>query len=1466
MGMFDDLIPQKASSTPAPSGDTGLFDDLIPDKPAAPARPKMSAEQLRQHVERSIKAAREHEGEAGVGQFAMESAAGAGQAVLNLPEAVKHGMLADIINVASGHKERVPQGKYSGMLAELKTAAKDLPGVRDALAGSWSADPEGFSQHMVEGLESDPELAVVPMAAGGRAGAGLLKAARQASKAAKAAEAAGDAAAAAAHTKTAAELTKAGVSASRKAGAAAGAGLAAGESVAEQKYVHGQDVTLGETALQAGLGYLGGQAMGEAGAKVGASALGRKLADEAAKPKLTALGTADKEAELARLQAQKNAQTLAQDPRQHPTYISDDVDRAITDYLRAPKGAAKAEAKKALDTLRKPPAKLSPEQALATVRKLQAEHPGLSDDEAAHVIDRQEQQAAQAHKEMMGKVDARQAYLTERARLAKAAGRASRASEIAEQVRQQREAEAQANAPRPGLPAPRLVDVGGVLVPETEAEAARTAAERRALMEKYKDQPSDVKREAERGLHAALPAPRIIDIGGGKLAYEGRSAEEAAFQEKYRDQPADKPKPLAGEAEQTVPESVAPDADYSWVSEYGPGEARNKGAERVPEQDIPRLPEYEDVSRAQAEARAIRDKAVRSGKEGATVGESVEQGAPEADWLSAYDPGDVTRNKGAERVAEQDLPQGAVDTDAMQRDLKAYAKATRQEGKMDPVLARKLGLTAAGAALGGIYLDKDDARKGAVAGAILGLGLATPSVLRAAATTTAAAYTTIMAPVDAAIKRAVQVQSVLERGAAAAGNKMGRTPYKAAKAAAATGALSWFMDWQPVGTKQQDPATRRAISAVATAALAGTLRYMLGQGLNARAANFLHAPGLEGVGLDVPRKTFTHVDDLLLEHAANTNIEDVNTAVRLNAYNKLAAGHVIDGTVLKALEKSPEEVAKLPANTQEVVRLQKEYYAKTGAEAKRLGVIKGMLDNYAPHIFDMSDRHTREVIEAWGVTKSGVGRASSTRTRQLPGTIQELMDSKLGLKFKTLNANDVMLSYHRAMISAIEDKRLIDGLERAGGLAEKPYVMPLGKDMPEGYVAMRDVKGLEGHPYMEGKAIDSQLVPFVRMRLKAVRPGAAAAAYDNVTGTVKAIGVSASMFHARSLFESAVQAGINPATAARNMPEYMKMIAEGQSQNWQRAGLKLAAGAPEGFRASGLGQKVYETMQRAGIGPVAALGKGYRKLSDMQEHMTFGVMQNGLKLQTAETIKGELLERVAQSGAEVTPGVEQAIEKQAAAYTNTLYGGINWTQEALDAESEMGFRAASWMASPQGQRFMARAVFAPDWLYASLNIAARATGVKPTAPELRALYQQAFYRNLLMTYAAKKALEHAFGSSDDDAKHPAFNHVQMGDGRYLQIFKHGGEAQHAVEDPMRFIINKASPLPSMAVAAVGDVKEHKEAFRITQDLLEKNLPFWTTAAIEGGQPDVPVTTKQFVEQSALSIIGAQTYGKKKKDQ
>lgn len=574
------------------------------------------------------------------------------------------------------------------------------------------------------------------------------------------------------------------------------------------------------------------------------------------------------------------------------------------------------------------------------------------------------------------------------------------------------------------------------------------------------------------------------------------------------------------------------------------------------------------------------------------------------------------------------------------------------------------------------------------------------------------------------------------------------------------------------------------------------------------------------------------------------------------------------------------DLSSLTGPQRSVAEKLQQNYAAFWEYADNAGTSIGRRENYSPQVWDLADRKTRDILDAWRAERGEpaidingpLGRAlrdAGTDPQQFsPFMLRRAIDNPiegmaLGLKPKSLDAADLFETYARSMATAVERGKALTALKELVFDDGVPAIVTREQN-PGNYVKV-------DNPELEGLRIHEDIAPTVKVLMETNNPGVIATAIQTLAYTTKRALVSYSFFHPKALVEAYIGAGGNPLQVKGAIDAALKRYQEGGVGDVIDKGLEggLKIGAPledvlgrEKFKE--ILERTANALDTAGQPirlPAGAPLRGLKALDEGLQRLTWNYIHTGLKLDTFMR-KFETL-RMKNPKAS-----EKEIARQAAEFTNATFGGLNWERMIDSFDTPMARKVMSEVLSKQGRSVMQSVMFAPDWLISTFGSWTNALGTSERNALKRQVAQRYLATSAIATFSVGNALNyyftgHSMFENEPSKKNPtagdrlkAKMEVHLGDGRRMNIAKHFLEVPHAAVDPLQFAYNKMNPVVSEPIEQLAN-KQWLSSTWAPPITKKSDTP--QSAVIKRGkhalEKFLPITGHQLMEQGPAGLGG-----------
>lgn len=566
-----------------------------------------------------------------------------------------------------------------------------------------------------------------------------------------------------------------------------------------------------------------------------------------------------------------------------------------------------------------------------------------------------------------------------------------------------------------------------------------------------------------------------------------------------------------------------------------------------------------------------------------------------------------------------------------------------------------------------------------------------------------------------------------------------------------------------------------------------------------------------------------------------------------------------------------------------------QFFEAMGKVGQDAGVLpKDLIDNYVTQLW--TGMNAKDTI--WGNLKTALGKrgvvnspgmAPSSRfamARQIPSYAEGM---KAGMIPQTLDIAEITRVYAGNIQRAIANKRLIESLKRAKAPDGTPLVSLhkpdaiVKEDMKRLAIAEKrgvfateeaksDVQGdlaykgrkdyiTVNHPQMAGLKVHPDIAPQMQWLFDAKDPNAATRAAYAISVAAKRGIFSLSMFHTKSLLDALLGTPMKGWKNVVTGEAWRALQGTGATANNNivrdlvDAGLQVTGRPLEGDVTPFTNAlKLFEERF-----PIAGLPvKGVHQMVKALDKMLWEYVHPTFKAAAGMAMAEKMIAKADKRG--LTR--EQAL-KDAASFTNDIFGGLDWYRMADSVTNKYGRDIAMALTSPSGRRFLQIGLLAPDWTIATARAMFKAIpGVSEAA--VRQAHQGYVLRSALLYLTVAEGLNmhfsgHHLWENDDPTM------VDLGDGRKLQLSKHFMEPIHWMTKPGQQALNKLGYVPS----------EPLKQIMGTEYLSVKGAPPMDTSAVgrikHAAKGFAPITSQQAMQQgfgpAALGFIGLPIYGR-----
>lgn len=568
-----------------------------------------------------------------------------------------------------------------------------------------------------------------------------------------------------------------------------------------------------------------------------------------------------------------------------------------------------------------------------------------------------------------------------------------------------------------------------------------------------------------------------------------------------------------------------------------------------------------------------------------------------------------------------------------------------------------------------------------------------------------------------------------------------------------------------------------------------------------------------------------------------------------------------------------DKTISLNPKERQAATIAKAFYDKVLQEGLETRVLKDFLTNYVNHEWvnpKMAQKFQEEIENSFPTNMSPKDRHALARQFL---TLQKGKDA--GLIPKTENISDLIAIYGRSMARAMANKALLAGLkDHTIGVKNGIKAVMSATKAPYNFVSIN-------HPQLVGLRVSPDIAPSLKY-LFYQNGGGVISALEGLNIALKREQTGLSLFHPYALTMAFLTA--NPfGKLASNVGELGKsfvgkssaheaLLNDGTSmeqfiQGGLRNGLKLT------LRKGQVSDEDINTGFYKGLSQLQGfldknfpaggkVGEGIKKLYGLSDKLVWENVHTGLKGVTFMNAYERLLrnnQSALDAGKIGAMPTKDELYRQAASFTNDIFGGLNWRRLADDATTRIGRLAALTVSTPLARRIGQIMLFAPDWTYSTIRSFVKATDqgsglgglLKPKT--LADLHRQYLVRNAVFYFTLYNALNVAMsGHNIWQNKDPLT--VDMGHGERLYINKHFMEVPHAIMNPGKFVLGKLGTIPSEALDQALKVDylspdympPMKNRF---EHLMQRVEPF-----------GLSTLQKEGPKAALLSVMGAPVYG------
>lgn len=596
----------------------------------------------------------------------------------------------------------------------------------------------------------------------------------------------------------------------------------------------------------------------------------------------------------------------------------------------------------------------------------------------------------------------------------------------------------------------------------------------------------------------------------------------------------------------------------------------------------------------------------------------------------------------------------------------------------------------------------------------------------------------------------------------------------------------------------------------------------------------------------------------------------------------------------KSLYLAATGEAKVPmtAKEAEFVKMARANMDEIGQIGLDAGAIEHLRENYITRLVDFGTQSKSEIMNLIkNVGQKGGGGSTATKTRfNKERVFDSLRDLEAaGYKLKTHNLSEIIGMYNNSVISAIENRKMIDAIKGSVAPNGDKLIIPLAglRSLPKDYEVI-------AHPQLFGQAVHKDIAGSMRFIFDRQDPSTVGAAIQAAATAIKRGNVSFSLFHAMSLGQAYVGAIGGPKGLADILrAPFGKGGMEKMVQAFRTGGKGdiVDLGLRTGLRVGGATEDVDRTLLTAALRDVGQVvdrviplkageraASGIEAVNKLVDNITWGHAHTGMKLQVFAA-KVETLMKNNITAHEKNPLIplmtKEDAGKIASKFANTIFGGLDYRRLAEGIKNQYGRDLALWALSPSSRRVAQIMMFAPDWTLSTLQSLTGALGkgsglggvMNPRT--LADLHRQYLARSAFYFAVIGDGLNYSFsGHHLWENKDPT--RIDLGDGRTMQLSKHFTEPIHDIMHPDQATLNKLGVLPKQ----LGEQLMNKEYLSAggSQSIIKPDDSFMTAAGKRLGhlvKSPIPIPVQQGIKQGpeamALGMIGVPIYGQTYKE-
>lgn len=609
--------------------------------------------------------------------------------------------------------------------------------------------------------------------------------------------------------------------------------------------------------------------------------------------------------------------------------------------------------------------------------------------------------------------------------------------------------------------------------------------------------------------------------------------------------------------------------------------------------------------------------------------------------------------------------------------------------------------------------------------------------------------------------------------------------------------------------------------------------------------------------------------------------------------------------MIQRLEYSFEKLKSLPSEEHAipVLKMVEERLKERGEQAKKVGLIDAVRNNYIPHVLDWSKSTLNPKQKADLLARLGQAPKESKLVRDFAEhrhyeflrDLEQIVEGT-GVIVHTDIAK-IVLAYEKSMQTAIIHKALLDFLKVNKDAEGKPWLMTDGAEARAArYVPFEGV----GSQVLKEYRVHPDLADSMGFLFRQTDPSIIVRTLGGISHLTKALNTVGSLFHMKSLFEAGLLT--DPKLMAKEIGKEVlfKVFKSGEGSGARQALKAFKEGGNEAmtnlYLREGLVISV-EDIQRSIVADtgmfldrmaskLAPEGKQLELAQHITEPLDRLVIQRlnkwtwdyahaGQKLNVAF----HLHEKMARKNPDMS---DAAIAKEVSGYVNNTFGGLNWLEIANSVNNKYLRAASLKMAGIAGREWAQIVMFAPDWTVSTLRAFTTALPKELSKPQnwelrkgIKGVVNPRTQGDLARRYVITTALAYATlinainymvaGTPIWENRDPT--RIQFTDGTSMQAAKHSMEAVHWMMAPDKTLGNKLGFWPkALFVSTTGVAYPSPDAPKLKDTSLfgrakavgTLGVPFPISSAIQAPKG-------QGVERAVSSMLGAPIYGIGKED-